>query len=129
MREPVWISSAVVLALQERLLADHGGSAGIRDAALLESALARPRHLYAYGEPDLPALAASCAAGIIQNHPFVDGNKRTGFMTAYVFLARNGLELSASEADATQAVLALAAGNLTEEEFAQWLRDNTAVAQ
>ena len=126
MREPVWVSSAGVLALQEHLIAEHGGAAGVRDAALLESALARPRHLYAYGKPDLPALAACYVAGINQNHPFVDGNKRTGFMVAYVFLVRNGLELTASEANATQAVLALAAGDLAEDEFAQWLRDNTA---
>ncbi|MCP5116535.1 MAG: type II toxin-antitoxin system death-on-curing family toxin, partial [bacterium] len=109
--------------------ADHGGSAGIRDAALLDSALARPRHLYAYDEPDLPAMAASYAAAIIRNHPFIDGNKRTGFMTAYTFLARNGLELNASEADATQAVIALAASDLTEAQFARWLRDNTTPAR
>ncbi len=129
MSQPAWISPAVVLALHERLLADHGGSAGIRDATLRESTLARPRHLHAYDEPDLPAMAASYASAIIRNHPFIDGNKRTDFMTAYTFLAHNGLELSASEADATQAVIALAASDLTEGQFAQWLRDNTTPAK
>ncbi len=108
MSEPAWISPAVVLALHERLLADHGGSARIRDAALLESAQARPRHLCADDEPDLPVMAASHTSAI---------------------LARNGLELNASEADATQAVIALAASDLTEAQFAQWLRDYTTPAR
>ena len=125
MSEPVWLSALVVLALHERLLADHGGSTGIRDADLLESALARPRQMHAYAYPDLSALAPAYANGIVRNHPFIDGNKRTAFMAAYVFLARNGLGLTASEADATHAVVGLAAGELTEEEFAGWLRDNT----
>lgn len=124
MREPVWVARHVVLAMHDRLLADHGGPPGLRNEGLLDSALARPRQLFAYGEPDLAALAAAYVAGIIRNHPFVDGNKRTAFMTGYVFLARNGLQLDAGEADATQAVIALAAGDMDEEAFALWLRDH-----
>lgn len=121
MTEPIWTSPQVVPAIHECLLADHGGAAGVRDTALVESALAWPRQLYACTESDLAALAAAHAAGIIQNHPFIDGNKRTGFLTAYVFLARNGLELRASEIDATEAVLALTAGEISEGQFALWL--------
>ena len=126
MMEPIWLRSDAVIAIHERLLADHGGPTGLRDAGLLDSALARPRQVLAYEEPDLCALAAAYAFGIIRNHPFVDGNKRVAFMSAYVFLARNGLTLTAIEAGATQAVLQLAAGDMPEEQFAQWLRDNTA---
>ena len=122
--EPAWVAGTVVLALHGRLLAEHGGSPGLRDNALLESALARPQQLLAYGEPDVFELAAAYADGIVQNHPFVDGNKRTGFMTAYVFLARNGLRLIASEIDAVTVVTALAAGDLDEVAFATWLRGN-----
>ncbi len=124
MNEPVWISQDAILAIHESLLADHGGPPGIRDKGLLDSALNLPRNLFRYGDPDLPALAAAYSAGIVRNHPFLDGNKRIAFMTAYVFLERNGLELTAAEADATRAVLDLAASEVTEEEFAQWLRDN-----
>ena len=122
--EPVWVAGTVVLALHGRLLAEHGGSSGLRDSTLLESALARPQQLLAYGEPDIYELAAAYADGIVQNHPFVDGNKRTGFMTAYVFLASNGLRLIASEIEAVTAVTALAAGDLDEVAFAAWLRGN-----
>ncbi|TVR83623.1 MAG: type II toxin-antitoxin system death-on-curing family toxin [Rhodospirillales bacterium] len=121
----VWLERALVLALHERLLAVHGGPVGVRDEGLLDSALARPVHLAAYGAPDLYALAAAYAAGIVRNHPFVDGNKRTAFMAAYVFLGRNGGRLIAPEHAATRAMQALAAGDLKEEEFARWLRDNT----
>lgn len=126
MREPLWVARNVVLAIHDRLLADHGGPPGLRGEGLLDAALARPRQLLAYGEPDLAALAAAYVTGIIRNHPFVDGNKRTAFMTGYVFLARNGLRLNAGEADATQAVIALAAGNMDEDAFARWLRDHLA---
>jgi death-on-curing protein len=125
MKEPVWVEQRVVLAMHDRLLAEHGGPAGMRDEGLLESALARPRQLFAYSDPDLATLAAAYVAGIVRNHPFVDGNKRTGFMTGYVFLTRNGLQLIAPEAEATQAVLSLAAGKINEEAFAGWIRDNT----
>ncbi|TVR99801.1 MAG: type II toxin-antitoxin system death-on-curing family toxin [Rhodospirillales bacterium] len=124
-RDVVWIERAVVLALHERLLVVHGGPPGVRDQGLLDSALARPRHLATYGTPDVCALAAAYAAGIVRNHPFVDGNKRTAFMAAYVFLSRNGRRLTAPEDAATQAMLALAAADLEEGEFARWLRGNT----
>ena len=119
-----WVAEPVVRALHERLLADHGGLPGPVDDGRLESALARPRHLAAYGEPDIFDLAAAYAAGIIPGHPFVDGNKRIGFMTSYVFLADNGRQLVAEEADAVRMVLALAAGALNEARFATWLREN-----
>jgi death-on-curing protein len=127
MKEPVWIRQDVVIAVHERLLADHGGPSGLRDPGLLESALARPRQILAYGgaDSDLTALAAAYAFGIVRNHPFVDGNKRITFMTAYIFLARNGLSLTATEADATHAILRLASGELQEAQFARWLKDNT----
>ena len=122
---PVWLSRAIVLAMHERLLAEHGGSAGLRDPGLLDSALARPRQLHAYGAPDTGDLATAYAAGIIRNHPFVDGNKRTGFMCAFVFLAENGFRLIAREVEVVQVVTLLAAGEIDEAAFAAWLRDNT----
>ena len=124
MNEPVWIRPDVITAIHERVLAEYGGRPGIRDKGLLESALNRPRQLQAYDDPDVAALAAAYANGVIRNHPFVDGNKRVGLMAAYVFLTRNGLRLDADEASAARAVFDLAAGQITEEEFAQWLRDN-----
>lgn len=113
--------------MHDRLLAAHGGPAGIRDEALLESALTRPRHLAADGNPDLCALAATYAFGIARNLPFVDGNKRTAFLAAYVFLARNGRRLTAPEDAATWTMMALAAGDLDEDGLADWLRESTAV--
>lgn len=124
MTEPVWVERQLVDAMHERLLADHGGASGLRDEGLLESALARPRQIFSYATPDLTQLAAAYVTAVVRNHPFVDGYKRTGFMTAYVFLARNGLRLTASEPEAAQAVLELAAGTLDETGFAAWLRDN-----
>ena len=120
----VWLAPPVIDAVHDQLLAAHGGSTGLRDESLLESALARPQHLAAYGKPDLCDLAAAYAGGIARNHPFTDGNKRTAFMAAYIFLARNGLTLSASEVEATQAMVALAAGDLEAAAFAAWLREN-----
>ncbi len=125
MKEPIWVEATVVLAIHDRLLAEHGGPSGVRDWGLLESALARPRHLWAYEQPDIATLAAAYIAGIVRNHPFVDGNKRTGFMTGYVFLARNDLQLIASEFEATRYVFALAGGEMQEETVADWLRQNT----
>lgn len=125
MKEPVWIEPNVVLAMHDRLLAEHGGPSGLRDRGLLESALARPRHLWAYEQPAIATLAAAYIASIVRNHPFVDGNKRTGFMTGYVFLARNDLQLIASEFEATRYVFALAGGEMQEETVADWLRQNT----
>jgi death-on-curing protein len=123
--DPVWLGEAVVLAMHGRLLAEHGGAQGLRDSSLLESALARPRQLLAYGEPDICDLAAAFASGIVRNHPFVDGNKRTAFMAAYVFLASNGLRLIATEVDAAQVVTLLAASEIDETAFSAWLRNNS----
>ena len=103
------------------MLAQHGGMAGIRDDNMLESALAKPRQLFSYGSPTMPELAAAYAAGIVKNHPFLDGNKRTGFMLGAGFLERNGYEFSADEVDAVVKTLALAAGEMSEAEFASWL--------
>jgi death-on-curing protein len=121
-KEPVWIERRVVIALHERLLAEHGGAEGIRDEGLLDSALARPRQMFSYGECDLADLAAAYVSGIVRNHPFVDGNKRTAFMTGYVFLGRNGRRLEAGEPEAARMVLDLAASTLSEPGFAAWLR-------
>ena len=119
-----WLSKAVVLAMHERLLADHGGSPSLRDPGLLDSALARARQLYAYGKPDTCDLAAAYAAGIIRNHPFVDGNKRTGFMSAYLFMAENGLQLTVPEVEVVQIVTLLAASEIDEAAFASGLREH-----
>ena len=129
MREPDWITEQEVLAIHNRQLTEHGGAAGLRDLGLLESALARPHQLFAYGDPDTFDLAAAYTAGIVRNHPFVDGNKRTGFVVGILFLELNGYRFIASEADATQAVLALAAGEMNEETFTVWLRDNSEAAE
>jgi death-on-curing protein len=120
-----WLRQDVVIAIHERVLSDYGGQSGIRDPGLLDSALARPKQIMAYEETDCARLAAAYAAGIIRNHPFVDGNKRVGFMAAYVFLASNGHTLTATEPIATQAVISLAANEISEARFAQWLRENT----
>jgi death-on-curing protein len=114
-----------VLAIHERQLAEHGGQAGIRDPHLLESALARPQQLFCYGDPppDHCALAAEYAYGISKNHPFLDGNKRTAFVAYRVFLKWNGFELTAGREDRYLRMLALAAGELSKEDFATWLRD------
>ena len=119
-----WLSKTVVLAMHERLLADHGGSPGLRDPGLLDSALARARQLCAYGKPDTCDLAAAYAAGIIRNHPFVDGNKRTGFLSAYLFMAENGLQLTVPEVEVVQIVILLAASEIDEAAFAFWLREH-----
>jgi death on curing protein len=120
--DPIWVLPSVVEAIHDAQCAEHGGALGIRDGGLLDSGLARPRNLHAYGETDICALAAAYASGIVRNHPFVDGNKRTAFLTAYVFLGLNGLELVADEADAATAMLSLASGDIKEDAFAEWLR-------
>jgi death-on-curing protein len=119
----MWIAKPEVLAIHDRQLIEHGGAPGIRDVNLLASALARPQQLFAYGTPDILDLAAAYTAGIVRNHPFLDGNKRTGFVVGILFLELNGYTFTAPEPDAAQTVLALAAGELTEEAFAVWLRD------
>jgi death-on-curing protein len=123
--EPFWLSRQAIEIIHDEQLVEHGGAGGIRDAGLLESAMARPRNLFAYGEVDICALAAAYAAGIVRNHPFVDGNKRTGFLAAYSFLSVNGLELDAPEAEAVVMTLGLASGEMPEQGFAAWLRDRT----
>ena len=126
MRRWVWIEAHDALLFHARLLAVHGGATGVRDQSLLESALARPCQRVAYGEkPDACELAAIYTSGIIRNHPFVDGNKRTGFLIGVLFLELNGNRFTASEADATKAVIELAAGTLSESDYAAFLRDNT----
>ena len=125
MTEPQWLGVAAIKAVHEELIREHGGLSGIRDEGLLESALARPQNQFAYGEPKLADLAAAYAFGIARNHPFVDGNKRTALMAAYIFLGLNGVELSAPEAEAVIAIQALAAGDMSEAELARWLDRNT----
>ena len=122
MKQPQWISRDVVLAVQEELLARYGGLSGVRDEELLDSALNRPLHLFAYGTPDLYDLAASYSAGIVKNHPFLDGNKRSGFLTAYTFLEANGVEFSGTEEEVVIQTLALAAGDIRSKDYAAWLR-------
>lgn len=121
----VWIQREVIVAIHEMQLAEHGGLEGVRDAGLLESALGRPQNLAAYGKPDAPALAAAYGWGLSRNHPFIDGNKRTGFVAAELFLSLNGYELTASDADCVLTMFSLAAGELSEDTFAAWLRQHT----
>ena len=125
MKQPAWVLRETVLALHEQLLAEFGGSAGIRDGGLLESALARPENKQAYKTPSVFELAAAYAFGLVKNHPFIDGNKRTGFAVAIVFLELYGYHFEATEADATIRTLALAAGAMTEAAYAEWIKAHT----
>ena len=118
----VWLDPTVVIAIHEAQIAEHGGSAGMRDAGLLESALARPRNLVAYGAPDHADLAAAYGYGIARNHPFVDGNKRSAFVSVELFLALNKLRLVADDSDCVMTMLAVAAGDIDETKFAAWIR-------
>ncbi|MGE0071694.1 MAG: type II toxin-antitoxin system death-on-curing family toxin [Thiomonas sp.] len=118
----VWLDPAVLHAVHEEQLAEHGGSSGTRDAGLFESALARAENLAAYGEPDAAALAAAYGWGLARNHPFVDGNKRTAFVATELFLVLNGFELTADDAACVLTMLAVAAGEMSEDEFAAWIR-------
>lgn len=124
----VWVDPTVIRAVHDEQLAEHGGAEGLRDLGLLESALARPQQLAAYGEPDAAALAAAYGFGLARNHPFVDGNKRTAFVAVELFLALNGFALTATDVDCVLTMLELAAGNLSEPDFADWLRKNLAAA-
>ncbi|WP_140908810.1 type II toxin-antitoxin system death-on-curing family toxin [Cognatiluteimonas lumbrici] len=119
-----WIDRALALAIHERQLAEHGGGSGIRDEGMLESALARPQQLHAYGDPppDVADLAASLAFGLARNHPFVDGNKRTAAVACETFLLLNGSTLEADDLELYPVYLALAEGTLSEADFAAWLR-------
>ena len=120
----IWLLRETVEAIHDEQLAWHGGGEGIRDAGLLESAIDRPKNLAAYGDPDLASLAASLGHGIVKNHPFVDGNKRTAFVAVEAFLLLNGAPFTASDAECVLTMERLAAGSLGEEEFAAWIRQN-----
>jgi len=117
-----WIDKRALLLLHADSLAEHGGAAGLRDEGLLDSALARPLNLAAYGQPDLAALAASYGVGLAKNHAFVDGNKRAAFLSVGLFLALNGMRLRAAQPDAVLTMLAVASGTLDEAGFADWIR-------
>jgi death on curing protein len=120
-----WVDREVLLVLHDESLAEHGGGIGIRDMGLLESALMRPENLAVYGKPDYAELAAAYGYGLAKNHPFIDGNKRAAFLAVGLFLYINGYRLTATQGDATRAVLGLASGELREEEFAQWIREHS----
>jgi death-on-curing protein len=125
-REWRWIGAQVGLAAHNEQLAEHGGGEGVRDHGLFESAMARPQNLAAYGEPDAAALATSYAFELARNHPFVDGNKRTAAVVMETFLNANGFRLEANDGEMVVVMLALAAGELSEEELARWLRERIA---
>ncbi|MBW8744776.1 MAG: type II toxin-antitoxin system death-on-curing family toxin [Sphingomonas sp.] len=120
----IWIATRIAIEAHREQLIEHGGGQGIRDLRLLDSAMARPHNLATYGSPDAAALAAAYAYGIARNHPFIDGNKRTALVVSETFLTLNGYGLDASDAEMVVAFLALAAGELTEEELADWFREH-----
>ena len=124
MNEPIWVRRDVVLAYHDMLLSRHGGMEGIRDRGMLDSALGKPVNRFHYDKPSLYQLAASYGFGLIKNHPFVDGNKRIGFATAVLFLELNGKRFVATEVDAVLKTLAMAAGEMDEAAFAEWLMKN-----
>jgi death on curing protein len=126
--DPIWVDKTEALVIHDRQLAEHGGGSGVRDESLLESALARPRNLLAYSEEDvsLYRLAAAYSSGISSNHPFVDGNKRTALVVAYLFLALNGIEIKAAREDAYLTFLGLAEGVVSEDELARWFAEHDA---
>ena len=121
----IWVTAEVAMAAHAEQIAEHGGGEGVRDAGLLDSAIARALNLVAYGKPDAADLAAACSYGLAKNHPFVDGNKRAAFLAAGLFLAMNGLRLCATQAEATVAMFTLAAGELDEAGLADWLRKHS----
>jgi len=120
-----WVTKSVVLAIHEQQIAEHGGTAGVRDIGLLESALARPQNLAAYTEPDIAAMAAAYGFGVARNHPFLDGNKRTSYVVTFSFLRLNGIDVRADEATKLDLWLRLASGDVTEEQLAEWLRSHS----
>lgn len=124
--EPVWLLRTAVEAIHDEQIAEHGGDTGLRDAALLESALDHPRSLVAYGAPDLAALAAVLGHGIARNHPFIDGNKRTAFVAVELFLELNGRALEADDAACVMAMEGVADGSMDEEAFVAWIRAHLA---
>jgi death-on-curing protein len=121
-----WVAAEVLLAVHEEQLAEHGGAAGVRDLGLLESALARPQNQAAYGNPDAADLAAAYGVGLAKNHPFIDGNKRTAFVAVELFLALNGCALTANDTDCVMTMLAVAASDIDEDAFADWIRRHSA---
>jgi death-on-curing protein len=123
-KEYEWLTMPLVLAIHDEQLVAHGGSAGVRDIALLDSALNRPVNKWNYENAELPELAAAYAYGVARNHPFLDGNKRTSLLAMYTFLGVNGIDFVVSEADAAAMILSLAAGEVSEESLARWIRDN-----
>jgi death-on-curing protein len=126
--EWIWIDPDVLLAAHDEQLAEHGGASGIRDQGLFESALARPKNLAAYEEPDAARLAAAYAFGIARNHAFVDGNKRTAFVALELFLVLNGYELTAEDTQCVLVMLSVASGSFSEAELADWIRRNMKAA-
>ncbi|MHB0769928.1 type II toxin-antitoxin system death-on-curing family toxin [Bradyrhizobium sp. 5.13L] len=124
MSEPFWLTRRIVVAIHDEQLAIHGGASGLRDEGMLESALDRPRNRWSYESADLPELAAAYAFDIARNHPFVDGNKRTSLLALYTFLGANGIDFVVPEAEAAAIILSLAAGEVSEESLARWIRDN-----
>jgi death-on-curing protein len=124
MSEPEWFDIDIVIDIHAEQLALFGGADGVRDRGLIESALGRPQHKFAYEKSDLAALAAAYAFGIAKNHPFVDGNKRTAFASMLVFLGLNGIDFDVPPQDATVMIMALAGGEVSEESLARWIRDN-----
>ena len=122
-----WVNRPALVTLHDMSLAEHGGASGIRDQGLLESALARPENLAAYGEPDHASLAASYGVGLANNHAFVDGNKRVALLSVGLFLFKNGYKLNATQTEATLAMLGVASGDLDEAAFADWMRTHSAV--
>jgi death-on-curing protein len=124
MTEPEWLTITMIVAIHDEQLAVHGGLAGMRDSALLESALDRPRNKWASEKAELPALAAAYGYGIAKNHPFADGNKRTSLLAIYTFLGINGIDFIVAEADAAAMIFALAAGEVSEESLTRWIKDS-----
>ena len=120
----VWLDASILLAVHDEQLVEHGGISGVRDNGMFESALAKPQNLVAYGEPDFAELAASYGLGLAKNHPFLDGNKRTAFVAVELFLRLNGYVLEADDATCVLTMLAVAAGEMDEQNFASWIRKN-----
>lgn len=124
MKEPVWLTAELVIAIHDEQLREFGGPPGLRDGGMLESALGRPQNKWSYGEADLAALAAAYAYGIARNHPFVDGNKRAAFLSIITFLGLNDIEFLANDAEAAVVIQDLAAGTIREDGLTRWIRDN-----
>jgi death-on-curing protein len=124
MTEPFWLTRQMIVAIHDEQLAIHGGASGLRDEGMLESALDRPKNKWAYENAELAELAAAYAFGIARNHPFVDGNKRTSLLALYTFLGVNGVDFNVPEAEAATIILALAAGEVSEDSLTRWIRDN-----